>query len=135
MEADMNHNRQPAVDRHSAIIALAQARPELSYKAIGIQFGVSGSCVGQIIAGKRGKRQRARLRFFKDHAVETEFGAIRAIMSALEPLEEAAKERVIQFALSRLRDSAALGFEIGGGGPTSPKFNNGSGTPISPPPE
>jgi hypothetical protein len=41
---NLTANRQWTEDRHAAIIALAQARPELSYKAIGAQFGVSGSC-------------------------------------------------------------------------------------------
>jgi hypothetical protein len=100
----MTANRQSIEDRHEAIIALAQARPELSCKAIGAQFGVSGSCVSQIISGKRGKRRQARL--LKDNSPDAEFGAIRIIIAALEPLEELARERVTQFALSKLRDIA-----------------------------
>jgi hypothetical protein len=105
----MSANRQLTEDRHSSIIALAQARPELSYKAIGAQFGVSGSCVGQIITGKRGKRRQAHLdRFFKGNTVDVELGAIRMIITALEPLEEPARERVMAFALSKLRDTAKV---------------------------
>jgi predicted transcriptional regulator len=103
----MTANRQSIGDRHDAIIALAQARPELSFKAIGAQFGVSGSCVSQIISGKRGKRRQARLdRLLKDNPPDAEFGAIRMIIAALEPLGELARERVTQFALSKLRDIA-----------------------------
>jgi hypothetical protein len=103
----MSANRQSTEDRNSSIIALAQARPELSYKAIGAQFGVSGSCVGQIITGKRGKRRQAHLdRFFKGNTVDAEFGAVRMIIAALEPLEEPARNRVMAFALSKLRDTA-----------------------------
>lgn len=103
----MTANRQSTEDRHAAIIAVAQARPELSNKAIAAQFGVSGSCVSQIITGKRGRRVRARLdRFPPDNTADAEFGAIRIIIAALEPLEEPARERVIQFALSKLRDTA-----------------------------
>jgi hypothetical protein len=110
----MTANRQSTEDRHSSIIALAQARPELSYKAIGAHFGVSGSCVGQIITGKRGKRRQAHLdRLFKDNTtVDAEFGAIRIIMAALEPLEEPARERVLAFALSKLRGTARASADI-----------------------
>jgi hypothetical protein len=103
----MAANKQSIEDRHAAIIALVQARPELSYKAIGAQFGVTGASVSQIIAGKRGKRRQARLdRLLKDNPPDAEFGAIRVIIAALEPLEEPARERVTQFALSKLRDTA-----------------------------
>jgi hypothetical protein len=110
----MTANRQSTEDRHSSIIALAQARPELSYKAIGAHFGVSGSCVGQIITGKRGKRRQAHLDWlFKDNTtVDAEFGAIRIIMAALEPLEEPARERVLAFALTKLRDTAKSSADI-----------------------
>jgi predicted transcriptional regulator len=81
----MTANTQSIEDRHEAIIALARARPELSCKAIGAQFGVSGSCVSQIISGKRGKRRQARLdRLLKDNSPDAEFGAIRIIIAALE---------------------------------------------------
>jgi hypothetical protein len=46
-------NWQSTEDRHSAIIALAEARPGLGYEAIGAQFGVSGSCVSQTISRAR----------------------------------------------------------------------------------
>jgi hypothetical protein len=117
----MTANRQWTEDRHAAIIALAQARPELSYKAIGAHFGVSSSSVSQIITGKRGKRRQARLnRFLKDHTGDAEFGAIRMIIAALEPLEEPARDRVTQFALSKLRDAAK----------EAPTFSEARKTPI-----
>jgi hypothetical protein len=103
----MAANRQSIEDRHAAIIALARARPELSYKTIGARFGVTGASVSQVITGKRGKRRQTRLdRLLKDNPPDAEFGAIRVIIAALEPLEEPARERVTQFALSKLRDTA-----------------------------
>ena len=92
-------------DRYAAIIALAQTRPELSYKVIGARFGVSAAYVSQIIAGKRGKRRQTRLdRLLQENTHDAEFGAIRAVIAALAPLEEPARERVTQYALARLRD-------------------------------
>jgi predicted transcriptional regulator len=91
----VNRPRMESEYGHAAIITLVQARPELSYKAIGAQFGVTGASVSQIIAGKRGKRRQARLdRLLKDNPPDAEFGAIRVIIAALEPLEKPARERV-----------------------------------------
>jgi len=49
-------NWQSTEDRHSAIIALAEARPGLGYEAIGAQFGVSGSCVSTISRARKASR-------------------------------------------------------------------------------
>ena len=103
----MTANKLSTTDRQAAIIAFAQTCPELSYRAIGAKFGVTGSCVAQIIAGKRGKRRQAHLvRLLANNTSDGEFGAIRMVIAALGPFDEPARERIIQYALSKLRDNA-----------------------------
>jgi hypothetical protein len=50
----MTANGQSTEHRHSAIVTSHAAIPGLSYEAIGAQFGVSSSCVSQIISGTEG---------------------------------------------------------------------------------
>jgi transcriptional regulator with XRE-family HTH domain len=94
-------------NRHAAILAMAHQQPELTCKAIADKVGVSSATVSLVLRGKRGgKRRLARLAQLERvlHVEDKEFGAITAVMAAIADLTEAARRRVVEYALQRLSE-------------------------------
>jgi hypothetical protein len=103
----MTTKDDPASHRHAAIIAIHRSHPELTLKEIGARFGMTASGVSLIISGRRGKQRQTRIeRSSGDNGPDREFIAIRMVIAALEDLDESARERVVQYALARLRDAS-----------------------------
>jgi transcriptional regulator with XRE-family HTH domain len=94
-------------DRHAVILAMAHQQPGLTYKAIAEKVGVSTATVSLVLRGKRGgKRRLARLAQLEmlPHVEDKEFRAITAVMVAIADLTEAARRRVVEYALQRLSE-------------------------------
>jgi hypothetical protein len=102
----MTAKDEPSSHRNAAIIAVHRAHPELTLKEIGARFGMTASGVSLIISGRRGKRRQAHIERFSGDNPDREFIAIRMVIAALEDLDESARERVVQYALARLRDAS-----------------------------
>jgi transcriptional regulator with XRE-family HTH domain len=94
-------------DRHATILAMAHQQPGLTCKAIAEKVGVSSATVSLVLRGKRGgKRRLARLAQLGivPRVEDKEFGAITAVMAAVADLTEAARRRVVNYALQRLSE-------------------------------
>jgi hypothetical protein len=93
-------------DRHAAILAMAHRQPELSCKAIGEKFGVSGATVSLVLRGKRGSRRLTRLTQLGmlPPVEDKELSAITAVMAAIADLTEAARRRVVEYVIQRLTE-------------------------------
>jgi transposase len=94
-------------DRHAAIRTMAHQHPGLTCKAIAEKFDVSPATVSLVIRGKRGgKRQLARLSQLGmlPQVEDKELRAITAVIAAIADLTEAARRRVVEYVIQRLRE-------------------------------
>jgi hypothetical protein len=107
MRAKASGNVATIADRHAAIRTMALQQPGLTCKTIAEKFGVSTATVSLVLRGKRGgKRQLARLaqQGMLPLVEDEELRAITGVMAAISDLTEAARRRVVEYVIQRLRE-------------------------------